>query len=191
VVERLIYVRKGSISEMVESFGTSPLSLARLGDIASAQYSALPAAPSDTAGKVIRAVIGVVVLAAIGVLVALLVRRSRTNAQREPTAPWAAGGVAAASANPGFSFPPPAATGAVPPTAPQASPPFGAPAPLAAAVERPAPPVPDAPGWVSVDGDPLRQRYWTGATWGKTIRWDGLAWVDEASPAAPIPPTSI
>jgi hypothetical protein len=128
--------------------------------------------PSDPGSSVwvVFVIVGVAIV--LGLIVFLLMARSRS---RMPAPVQALGGPA--------SFGPPTAYGSptygspaygTPSASPSAAAAPGAFAPPAA----PTPPPAAEPGWQPIDGDPTRIAYWDGSEFTARKRWDGSNWVD-------------
>ena len=187
---------KGNDLEMVESIGIrgSPaLSLTVLGNIAFAQYAALPS-PAPSSPSFVPGTIGFALIIGVGVVVILFARRTRkpkrdmswalANSGVSPllTGPPLSGGGVQYSAYGGNPIQPGVTTSHVAPF-------VVAPAPFVTSrspafdttVPRAVDPVP-APalsvGWHAETGNTMLQQYWDGNAWTARVQWNGSAWVE-------------
>jgi hypothetical protein len=176
----IVAARRGSVSELVETYSLGPTGVpmpaAQLDAMATTQFQRLPAVASSDAPVVATAV--VVVVAAS--FLAVVVRRSRRRGRTVTVAP--------AGLGPSL-WPAPSAYG-MPPAATYPSPsaqqpvsqvPAGQTAPPGPAIGEALAPLGGAPGWHPVGGDPLHLHYWDGTRWSSTVRWDGTEWREDGS----------
>jgi hypothetical protein len=170
---------KGNDMEMVESIGVKgapTLGLATVGTIASTQFAALPAPPTQTSG-VIAGTVGALLTIGVAVLIVVLVGRMVRRRRAAPNA------TPQALSNPALAL----ITG---------TPPDGMPGWNVTSGDGPRPPqlppldavlAPTLPrtgtsfvGWHPDDHDPSVQRYWDGYGWSVRVHWNGSAWIDES-----------
>ncbi len=170
---------KGNDMEMVESIGIKgapTLGLATVGTIASTQFDALPAPPTQASG-VIAGTVGALLTIGVAVLIVVLVsRKVRKRRTAPPAGPqaWPIPAFAPITGThpdemPGWDV----TSGGAPPP-PQLPPLHAVLAPMSS------PGTGNVVGWHADENDPSVQRYWDGYGWSVRVHWDGSAWVKES-----------